>query len=122
MKKEIGMNLRAKNYLDNHKKAAAEKLSARSAQLKGQGLDEAAIRRDPSIRKIRAQIRKANFRLASIAAQEKLNAEKVADKERKLAEKKAAHGKPTTKQAKAEAGRPEAGRNEKKKRKDESKK
>lgn len=122
MKKEIGMNLRAKNYLDNHKKAAAEKLSARSALLKGQGLDEATIRRDPSIRKIRAQIRKANFRLASIAAQEKLNAEKVADKERKLAEKKAAHGKPTTKQAKAETGRPEAGRNEKKKRKDESKK
>ncbi|MFZ1956422.1 MAG: hypothetical protein WAU34_13085, partial [Desulfobacterales bacterium] len=64
------MNLKAKNYVENHKKAAAEKLSARSAHLKTKGLEEAAIRRDPSIRKIKADIRKANFRLASIAAQE----------------------------------------------------
>ena len=79
------MNLKAKNYVENHKKAATEKLSARSAHLKTKGLEEAAIRRDPSIRKIRADIRKANFRLASIAAQEKLNAEKVRVREMKLA-------------------------------------
>jgi hypothetical protein len=107
MKKENGMNLKAKNYVEKHKKAAAERLSARSALLKAKGLEEAAIRRDPSIRKIKADIRKANFRLASIAAQETLNAEKVRDRERKEAEKKAAREKTPVKHAKDKGGQKE---------------
>jgi hypothetical protein len=107
MKKENGMNLKAKNYVEKHKKAAAEKLSARSAHLKTKGLEEAAIRRDPSIRKIKADIRKANFRLASIAAQETLNAEKVRVKEMKLAEKKDVFEKTPAKRAKNEGGQKE---------------
>jgi hypothetical protein len=107
MKKENGMNLKAKSYVEKHKRAAAEKLSARNARLKEKGLEEAAIRRDPTIRKIKADIRKANFRLASIAAQETLNAEKVRVRERKLAEKKAAREKTPLKHAKNEGGQKE---------------
>ena len=107
MKKENGMNLKAKNYVEKHKQAATEKLSARSAYLKTKGLEEAAIRRDPSIRKIKADLRKANFRLASIAAQETLNAEKVRVKEMKLAEKKAVPDKTPAKHAKSEGGQKE---------------
>lgn len=111
------MNLKAKNYVERHKKAAVEKLSARSAHLQAKGLEEVAIRRDPSIRKIKADIRKANFRLASIAAQETLNAEKGRDRERKLAEKKAAREQPAVKQAENEGGQKEKKEKKKKEKK-----
>jgi hypothetical protein len=117
MKKENGMNLKAKNYVEKHKKAAGEKLSARSAHLKTKGLEEAAIRRDPSIRKIKADIRKANFRLASIAAQEKLNAEKVRVKEMKLAGNKVAPDKTPVKHAKNDGGLKEKKEKKKKEKK-----
>ncbi len=101
------MNLKAKTYVENQKKAAVDTLAARTALLTGKGLDEAAVRRDPSVRKIRATIRKANFRLTSIAAQEKLNAERIQDRERKRAEKKAASAAPAVKKGKDDAGRKE---------------
>jgi hypothetical protein len=82
------MNLKAKIYLENQNKAAEDKLAVRLAFLKEKGLEGAAIHRDTLIRKIRAQIRKVNYRLACIAAQEKLNAEKAQTKAEKLAKEK----------------------------------
>ncbi|MFZ0135230.1 MAG: hypothetical protein WAK95_22050 [Desulfobacterales bacterium] len=101
------MNLKARNYVENHKKVAVDTLSARTALLSDKGVDEAAMRRDPSIRKIKATIRKANFRLASIAAQEKLNVERLQDRERKTAEKNAAPEAPAVKKGKEDAVRKE---------------
>jgi len=69
------MNLKAKIYVDNQKKTAEEKLKTRQAVLIEKGLDDAAVQRDTVFRKIRADIRKANSRLAAIAAQETLNAQ-----------------------------------------------
>ena len=82
------MNLKAKIYLENQKKTADDKFAARLVFLKEKGLEDTAIQRDTLIRKIRAQIRKANYRLASIAAQKELNAEKARTKAEKLAKEK----------------------------------
>ncbi len=82
------MKLKAKIHLENQKNAAEDRLAARLDFLKEKVLEGTAIQRDPVIRKIRADIRKANYRLASIAAQEKLNAEKSQIKAEKLVKKK----------------------------------
>ena len=82
------MKLKAKIHLKNQKNAAEDRLAARLDIRKEKGLEGAAIQRDPVIRKIRADIRKANYRLASIAAQEKLNAEKAQIKAEKLVKEK----------------------------------
>ena len=74
------MSLKAKIYVENQKKTGHGKLAARLAFLNEKRLDGAAIQRDSMIRKLRAEIRKANYRLACIAAQEKLNAERLAAK------------------------------------------
>ena len=74
------MSLKAKIYVENQKKTAHGKLAARLAFLNEKDLDGGAIQRDSMIRKLRAEIRKANYRLACIAAQEKLNAERLAAK------------------------------------------
>ena len=84
------MNLKQKIYAENQKKVVEGKIAGRRALLKEKGLDSAVIQRDVVIRKMRAEIRKANFRLASIAAQEKLNAEKAQAKAEKLAAGKSA--------------------------------
>jgi outer membrane biosynthesis protein TonB len=78
------MNLKAKIHLENQKNAAEGRLAVRLDFLKEKGSEGVAIQRDPVIRKIKAEIRKANYRLASIAAQEKLNAEKAQVKAEKL--------------------------------------
>ena len=75
------MNLKAKISVEDQKKSAHGKLAARLAFLNEKGLDGGAIERDSMIRKLRAEIRKANYRLARIAAQEKLSAERLAAKE-----------------------------------------
>ena len=75
-------------HLEYQNKAAEEKLAARLGFLKEKGLESAAIQRDTLIRKIRAQIRKVNYRFACIAAQEKLNAKKAQNKAEKLAKEK----------------------------------
>ena len=82
------MKLKAKIHLENQKNAAEDRLAARLDFLKEKGLEGAVIQREPVIRKIRADIRKANYRLASIAAQEKLNAEKSQIKAEKLVKEK----------------------------------
>ena len=79
------MGLKRKIYAENQKKVVEGKIADRRAFLKEKGLDSAVIQRDVAIRKMQAEIRKANYRLASIADQEKLNAEKVRAKAEKLA-------------------------------------
>jgi hypothetical protein len=93
------MNLKAKIYVENQKKTAEEKLATRLAVLNEKGLDKAAVQRDAVFKKIRADIRKANYRLAAIAAQQKLNAERAKAKADKLAAPKVAQekSKPTAK-------------------------
>ena len=94
------MNLKAKEHLESQKKVTGDKLAARISSLKEKGLDDAAIKRDSLIKKMKADIRKANYRLACIAAQEKLNADKVQTKTEKLAAKKNAPDKSSAKIAK----------------------
>jgi hypothetical protein len=94
------MSLKRKGFLEGHKKVAGDKLVTRMSSLKEKGLDAVAIKRDSFIKKMRADIRKANYRLACIAAQEKLNADKVQTKTEKLAAKKNTPDKPSAKIAK----------------------
>jgi uncharacterized membrane-anchored protein len=84
------MNLRAKIYVENQKKSSREKLDARLALLSERGYEQASLERDPTVRKLKAELRKADFRLASIVAQEKLNQERAQAKMDKLAAEKAA--------------------------------
>jgi hypothetical protein len=84
------MNLRARIYVENQKKSSREKLDARLALLTGRGYEQASLERDPTVRKLKAELRKADFRLASIVAQEKLNQERAQAKMDKLAAEKAA--------------------------------
>ena len=74
------MSLKAKIYVENQKKTADGKLAARLGFLNEKGLGGGVIQRDSMIRKLKAEVRKANYRLACIAAQEKVNAERVAAK------------------------------------------
>ena len=82
------MSLKSKVYLESQKKVTSDKLAIRISSLKEKGLDVMAIKRDGAIKKMRGDIRKANHRLACIAAQEKLNADKRQIKIEKLAAKK----------------------------------
>ena len=75
------MSLKAKIHVEDQKKTAQAKLAARLAFLNEKGLGGGAVQRDSMMRKLKAEIRKANYRLACIAAQEKLNAERLAAKE-----------------------------------------
>ena len=84
------MNLKQKIYAENQKKVVDGKIAVRRAFLKEKGLDSAAIQKDVLIRKMKAEIRQANYRLASIATQEKLNADKAQAKAEKLAGGKSA--------------------------------
>ncbi len=96
--------------MENQNKAAEDKLAARLAFLIEKGLEGAAIHRDTLTRKIRAQIRKVNYRLACIAAQEKLNAERAQTKAEKLAKEKSTLEKPpaeTTKGVSKKKGKKE---------------
>ncbi len=83
------MSLKRKIYAENQKKVVEGKIAVRRGFLKEKGLDSAVIQRDVLIRKMKAEIRKANYRLASIAAQEKLNADKAQVKAEKLAAERA---------------------------------
>jgi len=81
------MSLKRKGILEGHKKVAGDKLVTRMSSLKEKGLDAVAIKRDSFIKKMKADIRKANYRLDCIAAQEKLNADKVQTKILKLGDR-----------------------------------
>jgi hypothetical protein len=101
------MNLKAKRYLESQKKVTGDKLAARISFLKEKGLDVVVINRDRLIKKMRGNIRKANYRLSCIAAQEKLNADKVQAKAEKLAAKKNTPDKPPAKIAKGASAKKE---------------
>ena len=94
------MNLKAKGHLESQRKVTGDKLAIRMSYLKEKDLDAVAIKRDCLIKKMKADIRKASNRLACIAAQEKLNADKAQTKKEKLAAKKNAPDKPPAKIAK----------------------
>ena len=83
------MNLRARVYVEKQQKDVEAKLGARLAMLKEKGLTPEMIQNDATVRKIKAELRQANTRLKSIAAQEKLNQERAQAKEQKLAARKA---------------------------------
>jgi len=111
------MNLKAKVYVENQKKRIGEKLNARLALLKEKGLKEDVIQKDAGVRQLKAQVRKMDYRLASIAAQEKLNQERAQAKMERLAAEKAAKEKP-----KEEAAKKEPEKKEKKAKKEKSEK
>ena len=99
------MSLKRKIYVENQKKVVDGKIAVRRAFLKEKGLDSAVIQKDVLIRKMKAEIRQANYRLASIAAQEKLNADKARVKAEKLAAKKSAREATPAKTAKNVRGK-----------------
>ena len=101
------MNLKAKGHLESQKKISGDKLATRMSSLKEKGLDAVAIKRDSLIKRMKADIRKANYRLACITAQEKLNADKVKTKTGKIAAKKNAPDKPPAKIAKGDSEKKE---------------
>jgi len=77
------MNLKSKTHLEARKVVAEKELAAQLSLWEKRGLDAAAIRRTAAVRQAKAAVRKANQRLASIAAQE----ERVAERIRVKAEK-----------------------------------
>jgi hypothetical protein len=104
---KITMKLKAKVHLESQKKVSGDKLAARISSLKEKGLANAAIQRDNVIKKMRAGIRQITYRLACIAAQEKLNADRAQAKAEKLAGKKKSPDKPPAKTAKGAPGKKE---------------
>ena len=98
------MNLRARVFVENQKKVAQASLLARRTRMKERGISPEEMERDALLRKIRAQIRKADSRLASIAAQEQLNQERARAKAEKLAAAKAAREKGPEKEEEKKAG------------------
>ena len=99
------MNLKQKINAENQKNVVEGKIAVRRAFLKEKGLDSAAIQKDVLIRKMKAKIRQANYRLASIAAQEKLNADNAQAKAEKLAAGKSARKATVAKTAKDVRGK-----------------
>ena len=99
------MNLKQKIYAENQKNVVEGKIAVRRAFLKEKGLDSAAIQKDVLIRKMKAKIRQANYRLASFDAQEKLNADKAQAKAEKLAAGKSARKATPAKTAKDVRGK-----------------
>ena len=91
------MTPKGKVYIEEQKKSAQTKLEARRVFLKEKGMNEDSIRKDATVRKLKAWVRKADFRLSSIAAQEKQlqdQAKSKAEKQAAKAEKKAAGKQP----------------------------
>ncbi len=83
------MNLKARVYVENQKKEAQARFDARMAILKEKGRDPEWMQRDAALRKFKAEIKKADFRLASIDAQVKLSIALAQAKAEKLAAKEA---------------------------------
>ena len=110
------MNLRARIYVENQKKNGQAKFETRLAFLREKGLDSESIQRDATLRRIKALIRKADFRLATIAAQETLNQERAQAKAARLDAEKAAREKPKKEEEKVPAEK--KGKKEKKERKE----
>jgi hypothetical protein len=93
------MNLKAKVYAQESKQAAEKNLAARIALLESKGTPPKTIQKDTVVRKLKADIRDSNKRLAGVAAMENLLAQKVQNKEAKAAAEKEAAQKPAGKPA-----------------------
>jgi len=78
------MNPKAIN-VEARKRSAQVKLDARRVFLQEKGLSEEAIRKEVTIRKLKAEVRKSDSRLAAIAAQEEVSRRVAQAKAEKLA-------------------------------------
>jgi hypothetical protein len=86
--KEKAMNSKV-STLEARKKISQAKLDTRRIFLKEKGLSDEAIRKDVAIRKLKAELRKSDFRMAAIAAQEETIRRAAKGKADKLAAAKA---------------------------------
>jgi hypothetical protein len=82
------MNSKVTN-LEARKKISQAKLDTRRIFLKEKGLSDGAIRKDVVIRKLKAELRKSDFRMAAVAAQEEIIRRVAKGKADKLAAAKA---------------------------------
>jgi hypothetical protein len=88
------MDIKGKTNVENQKKSALKKLEAQRAYLKEKGAKEDEIKKNTIVRKLKADVRKADFRLAAIADQEKQNRALAQAKAEKLAAAKIPKEKP----------------------------
>jgi hypothetical protein len=103
------MDIRAKINVENQKKSALKNLDAQRAFLKEKGVEDDAIKKNVIVRKLKADVRKADFRLACIADQEKQDLDLAQAKAEKLASgKKTKEG--SKKEAKVEVQGKEGGK------------
>ena len=87
------MDIRAKINVENQKKSALKNLDAQRTFLKEKGVKDDEIKKNVIVRKLKADVRKADFQLARIAAQEKQHLDLAQAKAEKLASgKKAKEG------------------------------
>jgi hypothetical protein len=86
--KEKVMNSKV-TTLEAGKKISKAKLDTRRIFLKEKGLSDGAIRKDVLIRKLKAELRKSDFRMAAVAAQEEITRRVAKGKADKLAAAKA---------------------------------
>jgi hypothetical protein len=70
------MDPKNKLNVENQKKRALKNLEAQRTFLKEKGASAEEIKKNVIIRKLNAEVRKADYRLACIADQEKKNARK----------------------------------------------
>jgi hypothetical protein len=82
------MNPKATN-VEARKKISQSKLDARRVFLKEKGLDEESIRKDVLIKKLKADLRQSDLRLAAIAGQEEVKRRVEQAKAERLAAAKA---------------------------------
>jgi hypothetical protein len=79
------MDTRNKINVENQKKSALKKLDAQRTFLKEKGAKADEITKNVIVRKLKADVRQADFRLSCIAAQEKQNLDLAQAKAEKLA-------------------------------------
>ena len=74
-----------KPNIENRKERAEKRLATRLESLKAKGMDDTQIKRDPKVRQIQAEVRKAKMQLANVAKNEKQIAKQAEAKAEKLA-------------------------------------
>lgn len=116
------MNLKAKRHVEEQKKKVQEKLAARVAMLKEKGIEPKQLSNDTQVRKLRADVRKANARLRSITASEAIGSLKIQKKQEKAEAEKLARESGEAKPAKKKADKGEKAAKKEKKVKDKEKK
>ena len=79
------MDIKGKINVENQKKSALKNLDAQRAFLKEKGLKNDEIQKNVIVRKLKADVRKADFRLTCIADQEKQDRDLAQAKAEKLA-------------------------------------